>query len=383
MRSRWNLAAALSAAMLIAVASACGGDSGDQAAEEAEQTVETNTQPAVEVRADAPGVKSAEEVGGGVLYTYDWPVAENPSEPMTIYYLQVHEDDPGALSVRDTIRGDAANLSNVTLKYFVAGGYDKPDVQLNQLELAVSDQQTKAIILWSVDPKATLPLVKRALDKGIAVVGFLEPLDDPRVTNTIYDDTKGIAETIMDAIIAKMGGEGKVATILGIAGSTTHSNFVQGSRASIKKHLGVEQIAEREYVGVDPSVSQRLTEEVLRQNPDVKGILTIVGQEAQGVARAVDSEGLHGEVVVGSWAITGPADVELLSSGSATLALGLPFVHWAHTALWDAVNAAEGNDVPTWEAPPGNLYTSDNILKADLTADLLAEYLGKYAKPTE
>jgi ABC-type sugar transport system substrate-binding protein len=184
----------------------------------------------------------------------------------------------------------------------------------------------------------------------------------------------------MDSIIVKMGGRGKVATILGIAGSTTHRNFVTGSRRSIAKHRGVELVAQKEYVGVDPARSQQLTEEVLRQNPDVKGILTIVGQEAQGVSRAIDSAGLRREIVLGSWAITSPADVELISSGAQDLALGVPVVQWAHTAVSNIVQAAQKKRVPKWIAPPGQLYTPGNILKADLTADLLPKYLGKYGK---
>ncbi len=338
---------------------------------------------AVAVATNPPGVKSVRKVGGGTLYQYAWPTAKSPSSKMKFYYLQVHEDDPGALSVRDTIKGDFAKLKNVELKYFSAGGYDKPDVQLNQLELAVNDPQTKGIILWSVDPKATLPLVKKALSRGVKVVGFLEPLKDPRVTNTIYDDTKGIAAEITEAIIAKMGGKGRIATILGIAGSTTHRNFVAGSRAAIARHPGIKLVAQREYVGVDPAKSQQLTEEVLRKNPDLKGVLTIVGQEAQGVIRGVDGAGLRKQVVIGSWAITGPTDVELISSQAQDLALGLPFVQWAHSAVYDVVTAASGKKVPRWAAPPGQLYTPQNILKADLTADLLPKYLGKYAKPTK
>jgi ABC-type sugar transport system substrate-binding protein len=337
----------------------------------------------VDVQSNGPGVKTARAVGGGVLYTYDLVKASNPKKPMTLYYLQVHEDDPGALSVRDTITADARSLPNVTFKYFAAGGYDKPDVQLNQLELAVSDPSTKAIILWSVDPKVNAPLVEKALDKGIAVVAFLEPLSDPRVTNNIYDDTVGIARRITDAIIAQMGGHGKIATILGISGSTTHRNFVRGSKESIAAHSGVTQVAQKEYVGVDPAVTQQLTDGVLAQNPDLGGVLCVVGQESQGVTRSLASAGLKGKVVVGSWAITGTADVELISSGQQRLALGLPFVYWAHVAVRDAVAAAEGNQVPRWQAPPGNLYTSNNILMADLTMDLLPKYLGKYSHPTK
>jgi ribose transport system substrate-binding protein len=379
MRSWRGRAGLVFAVVILGLAVGCGSDDDGAATTSGDK----ETPVKVKVEADGPGVKTADEVGGGVLYTYDMPVPENPSKPMTLYYLQVHEDDPGALSVRDTIRADAESLPNVKYKYFAAGGYDKPDVQLNQLELAVNDPTTKAIILWSVDPKLNAPLIKKALDKGIAVVGFLEPLDDPRVTNTIYDDTTGVAEELTDAVIAHMGGKGKIATILGIAGSTTHRNFVAGTKASIENHPDVELAEVREYEGVDPAQSQQLTEEVLRQHPDLKGIVTIVGQEAQGVSRAIDSSGLKGQVKLGSWAITGPADVEMISSGSQTLALGLPFVYWAHAAVRDAVAAADGKEVDKWEAPPGNLMTTDNILKADLTADLLPKYLGKYSKPTE
>ena len=63
--------------------------------------------------------------------------------------------------------------------------------------------------------------------------------------------------------------------------------------------------------------------------------------------------------------------------------LGVTAQREMEKAVRDAVAAAEGNQVPRWQAPPGNLYTSDNILMADLTMDLLPKYLGKYSHPTK
>lgn len=326
-----------------------------------------------------PGVKCTRVVGGERLYQYSWPTPTSPTKPMKFYFLGVHEDDPGALTIRDVILGDFAKLRNVSYKYFTARGFNHPETQLNQLELAVGDPKTSGIILWMVDAKLVLPTVKKALAKHIPVVGFLDSLRDPRVVNSIYDDTTHISRTLMDAIIKKMGGRGEVATILGLAGSTTHSNFKIGAKQAVAAHPGVKLVAQKEYVGVDPAQTQQLAEQLLRQHPNLKGILTIIGQEAQGVARAVNSVGLKGKVVVGSWALTGPADFQAIAAGDY-IGLGLPFVQWAHTAVFDVVTAAQGKPVPKWIAPPGQLYTKNNVLQADFTSDLLPKYLGKYGK---
>src|SRR4029079_19015871 len=97
----------------------------------------------------------------------------------------------------------------------------------------------------------------RSHGRGSPRLGCPEPLDDPRVTNTIYDDTTGVAEELTDAVIAHMGGKGKTATTLGIAASTTRRKLGARTKASIENHPDVELAEVREYEGVDPAQSQQ------------------------------------------------------------------------------------------------------------------------------
>lgn len=320
------------------------------------------------------------EIGGGILYRYSSPVAEAPAEPTKIWFLGAQEADPAAQSARDIIESDLTALGNVTFEYQTAGGYDKPHVQMDQLDRAISDSATRGIILWSVDATLTKPVVEQACDSGIVFVTFIEAINDvPCVVNQLTFDSTQFADDIMTGVIENAGGSGKFAAVLGLAGSSTHVNFIAGAERAVARFPDAELVSVKEWSGVDPGTAQTLTEEVLTLHPDLKGVLTILSLMGQGIANAVDGAGLSGQVVIGALQLSGPADIELVSSGKLGVLLGIPFAVWAHSAAYYIATGVDGEPLEPWVTPPGSLYTPDNILLADFTSDLLPDYLGEYA----
>ena len=108
-----------------------------------------------------------------------------------------------------------------------------------------------------------------------------------------YRDGKDLTE----ALCEKLGYKGKVAILVGSVGAPCHEDRARGARDTIAKYDGMEIVA-TEYDMDSVDMAYDLTMQILKDTPDLDGIICCNMSNPVGAARAVTETG-SSTVIVG------------------------------------------------------------------------------------
>ena len=156
-----------------------------------------------------------------------------------------------------------------------------------------------AITVVPNSPQALDPVLKRALDNNIVVIGH----EGADLKNVTYDveafDNKAYGEHLMERLAKEMGGEGEYAVFVGYLTSNTHNQWVDAAIAYQKAHypkmtLAVDKLESQEQ----QQTAYQKTRELLRTHPKLTGIEGSAGTDVVGAALAVEEAGLSGKVKI-------------------------------------------------------------------------------------
>ncbi len=170
-------------------------------------------------------------------------------------------------------------------------------------------------------PQALEPVLKRALDNKIVVVGH----EGATLQNVTYDleafDNKAYGEHLMEALAQKMGGEGEYAVLVGYLTSVTHNEWVDAAIAYQKeKYPKMTLVGGKLESAEQQQQANAKVRELLRTFPNLKGIQGSAGEDVVGAALAVEEAGLNDQVsivgtslpsVAGAYLETG--DIDMIS----------------------------------------------------------------------
>ncbi|WAJ29702.1 autoinducer 2 ABC transporter substrate-binding protein [Antarcticirhabdus aurantiaca] len=200
-------------------------------------------------------------------------------------------------------------------------------------------------------PQALEPVLKRALDNKIVVVGH----EGATLQNVTYDleafDNKAYGEHLMEALAQKMGGEGEYAVLVGYLTSVTHNEWVDAAIAYQKdKYPKMTLVGGKLESAEQQQQANAKVRELLRTYPNLKGIQGSAGEDVVGAALAVEEAGLNDQVsivgtslpsVAGAYLETG--DIDMIS-------------------FWDPAKAGYAMNVVAAKALAGETVKSDDDL---------------------
>jgi ABC-type sugar transport system substrate-binding protein len=179
----------------------------------------------------------------------------------------------------------------VELQFLNAGGYDKLEVQVQQIEDAIQ-RGTDVLLVTPVDAKGVCPAVGEAIKKGIVVVAddtgiecnFKVPLFVTENSHQMgFEQCKFLAERI--------GGKGGIVALWGAAGPAHIRRRQQGCLDALKQFPGVKLLA-GEYGGHGVEDGLRLTEDfITRFGHNIKAIYSAGSVIADGASRALKAAG--------------------------------------------------------------------------------------------
>ncbi len=143
------------------------------------------------------------------------------------------------------------------------------------------------------DDRIISPVLDEMADAGVRVMTFSSSDAAPGcrriayVGNTHnYEDGADLAE----ALCEKLGYRGKVAILVGSVGAPCHEDRARGARDTIAKYSGME-IAAAEYDLDSADRAYELTLGILKETPDLDGIICCNMSNPVGAARAVTETG--------------------------------------------------------------------------------------------
>jgi ribose transport system substrate-binding protein len=220
-------------------------------------------------------------------------------------------------------------------------------------------KKPSAILVNSASPTALNPVIQQACDAGIVVITF----DSVGSAPCEYDEAADLAQfgaLGADGVLDAMGGQGNVIVVRGVVGSAPEKIIYDAQMAEIKKHPGVNVVAELQGEASNP-VTQQAVQAALPSLPDVKGVIT--GGSTYGALQAFESAGRP--LPFGNFSNDG-TDLALwkkLKQQDPTFraASVRPDPGQSALAMWMAIAILKGEDVPKTVTSP-NLTITDETL---------------------
>lgn len=154
------------------------------------------------------------------------------------------------------------------------------------------------LILHPLDQQAYNRIVPKAMNAGINVIQVnLKSITngDAYVGADWYDLGLKQAEAIIKACGEGSGRNGKIAIVTGQAATPTIVIGNQAFEDVFARHPEIQVVA-RQSADFDPAKAQAITSTVLKQNPDLCGILGVWDGQDTGTAAAIREAGMQDQV---------------------------------------------------------------------------------------
>ncbi|CAM4324526.1 ABC transporter substrate-binding protein [Paenibacillus tarimensis] len=217
------------------------------------------------------------------------------------------------------------------------------DKQIEMLQAAL-DKKPSALAFAALDSQASLPLLQRAQEAGIPVVGFDSGVDSDIPVTTAATDNKAAAALAADKMAELIGGSGEIALIVHDQTSRTGVDRRDGFKERIESQYPDIKIVDIQYGGGDQLKSTDLAKAIMQAHPDLKGFFAANEGSAIGTINAVTEAGKTGEVTIVGFD-SGKQQLEAIRSGTMAGAVTQDPIGIGYWSVKAAVQALNGETV--------------------------------------
>ena len=253
----------------------------------------------------------------------------------------------------------AATDLSVTITFEGPENESQVDKQIEMLQAAL-DKKPQAICFAALDSKAAIPLLQKAKDANIPVVGFDSGVDSDIPVTTAATDNIAAAGEAAKKMAGLIGDAGDVAIIAHDQTSRTGIDRVKGFTDEITKNHPNIKIVATQYGGGDQLKSTDLAKAILQTNPNLKGIFGANEGSAIGVLNGVKESGKTGKVVVIGYD-SGQQQLDAIRSGAEAGAITQDPIGIGYKCVDSAVKAIKGETLPKTIDTGFHYYDKTNI----------------------
>jgi ribose transport system substrate-binding protein len=264
----------------------------------------------------------------------------------------------------------AAEDCGVEITYEGPESESQVDRQLEMLQTAL-DREPSAIVYAALDSQAAIPLLERAEEEDIPVVGFDSGVDSDIPVTTAATDNIAAAALAADMMAELIGGEGQVAVIAHDQTSRTGIDRVDGFVNRIEEEYPDIEIVDVQYGGGDHLRSTDLARSIILAHPDLDGFFGANEGSAIGVINAVMELGAEEDLVVIGYD-SGQQQIDAIVNGIAEGAITQNPIGIGYRAVEAAVMALRGEELPE-EIDTGFFYYNAENYDSEEVAPLLYE----------
>jgi ribose transport system substrate-binding protein len=195
--------------------------------------------------------------------------------------------------------------------------------KFDQIASTASDWDFVAVQANQID--ALIEPLQTVIDAGVPVIGMdtlLAPFEKQRemgVLSFIAPDNVFMAASVMNVLVAQLGGQGKIAHLGGQAGHTGAQARGQGFLNAVAQYPGLE-VVDNQLADWDNNLAAQITESILNRTPDLNAIFADNDDMALAARQAIENFGSDHEILVGGVDAMPPA-LEAIQDGrlSATV----------------------------------------------------------------
>jgi ABC-type sugar transport system substrate-binding protein len=182
-------------------------------------------------------------------------------------------------------------------RYAPAGSFGDYEGQISIIENLIT-KNTDIIILVAGHTSALVPIVRKAMKAGVAVVNMDNRLNTTDIVAYVGVDNGQGGKLAVDYIAKKLGGIGKVALIQGETGNPVQILRTKGYELGILVHPGLESVAKQGAHWTEEE-GLKVMEDILQSHPDLDAVFCECDNLAVGAARAAASAGKKDILIVG------------------------------------------------------------------------------------
>lgn len=222
-----------------------------------------------------------------------------------------------------------------------------------------------AVVLAPANTEAVRGPVQDLIDAGIPVVydNTMGPSDVDYLTFVGIDSIEA-GNVIADAIGTAMDGTGNLLVLEGVPGQSTSDLRTQGVMEGVADNFpGI--VAERAVTKWQFDEGRQVTEDyITKWGSDLRGIVAVGGNQAEGAVEAVKAAGMEGQVLIGGFDVQEP-QYTAVNNGDEIFTISQGVYDQAYISVVAAVRALNGEDVPRLITTPITIVTKDNLAEMD------------------
>jgi ribose transport system substrate-binding protein len=259
---------------------------------------------------------------------------------------------------------NAAKDFNVKTNFIGPESESQVDKQIEMLQ-AELNKNPSAICFAALDSKAAIPLLQKAKDANIPVIGFDSGVDSDIPATTAATDNLAAAGAAADKMAELIGDSGEVALVVHDQTSRTGIDRRDGFLNRMKeKHPNIT-IVDTQYGGGDQLKSTDLAKTIIQAHPNIKGIFGANEGSIIGVLNAVKELKKEGSIVVIGYD-SGQQQIDAIKSGVEAGAITQDPIGIGYKCVESAVKALKGEELPKTIDTGYHWYDKTNIDASDI-----------------
>lgn len=214
---------------------------------------------------------------------------------------------------------------------------------------ALIAQQVNAIAISANDPDALVPVLKKAMDRGITVISWDSGVAaEGRQVHLNPSDTDLIGETIIKLAADYLPEGGEVAILSAASTATNQNAWIEAAKKALPEKFPKINLVATVYGDDDSAKSTDEAKGLLKSHPNLKAIIAPTTVGVVAAAQVVTDENLIGKVNVTGLAL--PSEFKKFIDNGASQAVAL----WNPIDLgYSAVFIAQQLATKKVEAKPG------------------------------
>lgn len=275
----------------------------------------------------------------------------NKSGKITVCMLPKKKGVPYFSSCANGAQKAAAELGNVEVIYDgpTDGSPEKAAAMIEKWTLKGVD----VIAVSPNDPDVVSPAMKKAMQKGVRVITWdADTAPDARELFVNQATAEQIGSTLVDTLSKDIGpAGGKVAIITATLTAANQNEWMKYMKVRLKAYPKLNLIAVKPC-NEDQKLAFQVAQDLMKANPDLKGIFAISSVAFPGAAEAIKQAGKSGQVNVTG--LSTPNDMKpYVKDGTVKSVI-----------LWNTEDLGTLTVNVAQQLAQGKLKTSDSSIKA-------------------
>ena len=189
----------------------------------------------------------------------------------------------------------------------------------------------KGVLISPIDAVGVNAAYDAAAQAKIPIISLARGSSSPNQTLHVAINEKQIGAEIADWTAKHIGGEGKVAMILGPSGAPAFRNLAEGYTDAMAKHPGIKVVFRTEGA-LTRERGVKHAEDALAANPDLKAIYNSNDDMALGTMQAVLATNRKGQTLVTGMNGVPPA-LRAVKDGNLALTVELNAFEWGRLGV--------------------------------------------------